>query len=765
MSSSMFERFDENLENVDNYIFRLKQFMLISKTKEDFKTPFLISSIGPKYFGILRNLVFPEEVDQVPFDKLCRILLKHFNPKTNIIYERFVFQKMDQKSGEAISKYIIRLKEQAQRCNFGDFLLESLRDRFVAGIIDTPTQKKLLQEEGLTFEGALDIALSAESADNDLHNLKRSEDAHRSPQHLHAINNPCKHCAETSAFLAETKDSWIADSGATDHMTFRREWFSTFEEIPEGVHPVCLGDGKKIYAKEENKELTCLLCDNNVHINCPQETKLNQNLRFNIKDYTKLRMDRPRKFGGGLAVLIKTLEIKFKEIAYNQSKPRESTTEAQAIEIYLTDKTIPIINVYHHDNTSINTGLIETLSEASSDIAIILGDFNAERPTWGSPVQDNKDNGRQFVSGEFEQFTKMNGIRHTKTSPYNPSTNVLAERYVREFENLLRKNNGKDDLETNLQSFLFAHRAFPQTVIKEFPGGTANEEKFKIKILEFNTKMRNPREVFHEAKKPPKKTTAIFLDMTSAFDRVWREKLREKLHNIGVREKTLTWIADFLRGRRLKVWVNGEFSKEGKTWACVPQGSVLSPLLYLLYINDIHRYLTEDTKVACYADDIAIWHTSSSIEKSKGKSTTTALNEVLEGFEMGLNKGAWVLLVTLDIDGAFNSVSWNKLMRNLMDMGCPDNLCSLVRDFLRDRRISLSFGGRNLERNFARGCPQGSCCGPILWNILVNTVFQEELPEGARLVLYADDQFLIIEAASRAKAEKCVEASLQILSN
>ncbi|UYV73811.1 K02A2.6-like [Cordylochernes scorpioides] len=198
MSSSMFERFDENLENVENYIYRLKQFMLISKTKEDFKTPFLISSIGPKYFGILRNLVFPEEVDQVPFDKLCGILLKHFNPKINIIYERFVFQKMDQKSGETISKYIIRLKEQAQRCNFGDVLQESLRDRFVAGIIDTPTQKKLLQEEGLTFEGALDIALSAESADNDLHNLKRSEDAHLSPQHLHAINNPCKHCGKTN---------------------------------------------------------------------------------------------------------------------------------------------------------------------------------------------------------------------------------------------------------------------------------------------------------------------------------------------------------------------------------------------------------------------------------------------------------------------------------------------------------------------------------------------------------------------------------------
>ncbi|UYV67075.1 K02A2.6-like [Cordylochernes scorpioides] len=106
-----------------------------------------------------------------------------------------------------------------------------------------------------------------------------------------------------------------------------------------------------------------------------------------------------------------------------------------------------------------------------------------------------------------EESLSPNGIRHTKTSPYNPSTNGLAERYVREFKNLLRKNNGKDDLETNLQRFLFAHRAFPQIAIKEFPRGTANEEKFKIKILEFNTKMGNPREVFHEAVRRPEQFT------------------------------------------------------------------------------------------------------------------------------------------------------------------------------------------------------------------------------------------------------------------
>ncbi|UYV84854.1 K02A2.6-like [Cordylochernes scorpioides] len=360
----------------------------------------------------------------------------------------------------------------------------------------------------------------------------------------------------------------------------------------------------------------------------------------------------------------------------------------------------------------------------------------------GLPQYFVTDNGRQFISGEFEQFTKMNGIRHTKTSPYNPSTNGLAERYVREFKTRLRKNNGKDDLETNLQSFLFAHRAFPQTVIKEFPGGTANEEKFKIKILEFNTKMRNPREVFHEAENPPKKTTAIFLDLTSAFDRVWREKLREKLHNIG------TYSLESRRQNKNNLdrhFGNEEPEDEISLTTC---GLVDPPFSE----NEVKLTAFKFGKRKSSGPE----GIDNTVVKALGREVHNHSSErgVRGGLDGGLNKGAWVLFVALDIDGAFNSMSWNKLMGNLMDMGCPDYLCSLVRDFLRDRRISLSFGGRKLERNCARGCPQGSCCGPILWNILVNTVFQEELPEGARLVLYADDQFLIIEAASRAKAEK-----------
>ncbi|GFT70829.1 hypothetical protein TNCV_4163191 [Trichonephila clavipes] len=61
-------------------------------------------------------------------------------------------------------------------------------------------------------------------------------------------------------------------------------------------------------------ELSCHLHDNNVHIACLQETKLNPNLNIKIKEFTELRKDRTKSTGGGLVFLIKTLTIKYTEV-------------------------------------------------------------------------------------------------------------------------------------------------------------------------------------------------------------------------------------------------------------------------------------------------------------------------------------------------------------------------------------------------------------------------------------------------------------------
>ncbi|UYV74915.1 hypothetical protein LAZ67_12001794 [Cordylochernes scorpioides] len=121
---------------------------------------------------------------------------------------------------------------------------------------------------------------------------KRKEEQKGQQPSSSSRDDSCAFSAETSAFLAETKDSWIADSGATDHMTFRREWFSTFEEIPEGVHPVCLGDGKKIYAKEPLNYEDAIVGQNSKQWKLAMDDEFNSLMKNQTWTYVTLPSDR-----------------------------------------------------------------------------------------------------------------------------------------------------------------------------------------------------------------------------------------------------------------------------------------------------------------------------------------------------------------------------------------------------------------------------------------------------------------------------------------
>jgi hypothetical protein len=94
-----------------------------------------------------------------------------------------------------------------------------------------------------------------------------------------------------------------------------------------------------------------------------------------------------------------------------------------------------------------------------------------------------------------------------------------------------------------------------------------------------------------------------FLDISKAFDRVWHDGLLFKLHDIGIRGRAWRWLRAFLSDRRLRVAHNGAFSKWVPLHAGTPQGSVISPFLFLVFINDLNL---EPCDAALFADDIAI---------------------------------------------------------------------------------------------------------------------------------------------------------------
>ena len=106
----------------------------------------------------------------------------------------------------------------------------------------------------------------------------------------------------------------------------------------------------------------------------------------------------------------------------------------------------------------------------------------------------------------------------------------------------------------------------------------------------------------------------ILLDFSKAFDKVSHEKVLLKLHNYGVRGQTLKWIKSFLDNRLQSVVLNGSTSDAIPVSSGVPQGSVLGPLLFLAYINDLPQNIS--SKVRLFADDTAIYLALTSANES-----------------------------------------------------------------------------------------------------------------------------------------------------
>ncbi|BHF74856.1 hypothetical protein SprV_0501794400 [Sparganum proliferum] len=96
-----------------------------------------------------------------------------------------------------------------------------------------------------------------------------------------------------------------------------------------------------------------------------------------------------------------------------------------------------------------------------------------------------------------------------------------------------------------------------------------------------------------------------YIDFKKAFDSVPHQLLLYKLSRIGVRGKLLKWIENFLVGRSQTVRLGGQQSAEVTVMSGVPQGSVLGPILFLIYIDDCIHDL--DCDIAMFADDIKLW--------------------------------------------------------------------------------------------------------------------------------------------------------------
>jgi len=118
---------------------------------------------------------------------------------------------------------------------------------------------------------------------------------------------------------------------------------------------------------------------------------------------------------------------------------------------------------------------------------------------------------------------------------------------------------------------------------------------------------------------------AVLLDFSKAFDKVPHQRLIRKLEHYGIKGPVQQWITSFLSGRSQRVLVEGQMSPSAPVSSGVPQGSVLGPLLFLLYINDMPERVTSTSRL--FADDSLVYR------RIKTERDSAALQEDLRHLE------------------------------------------------------------------------------------------------------------------------------------
>lgn len=140
----------------------------------------------------------------------------------------------------------------------------------------------------------------------------------------------------------------------------------------------------------------------------------------------------------------------------------------------------------------------------------------------------------------------------------------------------------------------------------------------------------------------------------------------------------------------------------------------------------------------------------------KGKSTLKALEWIKKRVENTPKR--WLIIITIDVRNAFNSLSWEKTIKALKDMKISKYLVNLIQSYLSERKLIITNKNRI---GMSAGVPQGSVLGPLLWNIAYDGVLNLELETGANTLAYADDLALCVEADNIAELTQITNISLR----
>ncbi|CAK1553159.1 unnamed protein product, partial [Leptosia nina] len=147
------------------------------------------------------------------------------------------------------------------------------------------------------------------------------------------------------------------------------------------------------------------------------------------------------------------------------------------------------------------------------------------------------------------------------------------------------------------------------------------------------------------------------------------------------------------------------------------------------------------------------------------RSTEDALFKLINNIKRKLNNKKIITLISLDIEGAFDNAWWPQIIVRLAKLKCPINLRKIIDSYLNNRYIELNYLGEKIRKNTNKGCVQGSVGGPVLWNVVIDTLLQKLGEEGCESQAFADDVVLIFEGDNAEAIENEANKILKVVNN
>ncbi|CAK1577839.1 unnamed protein product [Parnassius mnemosyne] len=145
------------------------------------------------------------------------------------------------------------------------------------------------------------------------------------------------------------------------------------------------------------------------------------------------------------------------------------------------------------------------------------------------------------------------------------------------------------------------------------------------------------------------------------------------------------------------------------------------------------------------------------------RSTEDALYDSITIIKQGLKKKALVVIVSLDIEGAFDNAWWPAIVSQLNSKRIDTSMLKIISSYLSEREICLKYAGHAIQKPTNKGCIQGSTYGPMLWNVLLDPLLQSTEKLNTHVQAFADDILIVATNQNGQKLEEEVNDTLRII--